>query len=260
MIRSKESVKPPSLWLTLVDPARTVAEATSILAYYPYLRSLPKGDGHPVVVFPGFIVNDWNNAPVIRYLRVQGYHATGWKRGLNLGQGLIEPSSLIRRIKRLKRREGKKLSLIGHSLGGIYAREIARLCPNEVKQVITLGTPFASNRDQASRLRQLYLTLSPHDGEEDDSLWPIAPPVPTTSIYSRTDGVVDWRVTMQEGGHAQTENIEVYSSHNGMLISPMVWYILSDRLSQSEENWLAFERSGCRKLAFPKALEASQKG
>ncbi len=158
----------------------------------------PRGDGHPVLVLPGFTAGDESTLALRRYLRCLGYHVHGWRLGRNLGfRGERWPieRKLTLRIEELYDRHRRKLSLVGWSLGGIYAREIARTMPAEVRQVITLGSPFAG-RGYGSNVRRLYelvtgRRVADHDPEvlarlEDP------PPVPSTAIFSRSDGVAHW--------------------------------------------------------------------
>ena len=218
----------------------------------PLLHQLPKGDSHPVMVIPGFAGNDHYNQPLIKFLKRQGYNATGWNRGRNFGHGLLDVDVLINRVNELYNMTEQSVSLIGHSLGGVYAREIAKLWPHEIRQVITLGSPFGGGRATASRANFLYNLLSPHKGNEDDSKWPEAPPVPTTAIYSRTDGIINWKIALQREGHSRTENIEIYSSHNGMTVNPSAWYVINDRLTQPEDDWCPFSQTmGIKQFAFP---------
>lgn len=245
------SINPPSLFLTMSEGARAFAERASLCGHLPWLRQAPRGDGHPVMIIPGFVGDDGYNKPLCRYLKRLGYHATGWNMGRNFGHGLLDPDVLIQHVNDLFNREGQAVTLIGHSLGGVYAREIARLWPHEVRQVITLGSPIGEERDAGSHANILYKLLSPHKGKDDDSLWANAPPVPTTAVYTRADGVLNWRIALQSGGHSHTENIEVYGSHTGLTVNPAVWYLLADRLAQDPDLWQPFERKSWRGLVYP---------
>lgn len=247
------SPRPPPLLWTALDAPRALFESCCLWNYFPWLSTVPKGDGHPVMVIPGFLGNDLYNRPLVTYLRKIGYHATGWKQGRNIGHGLLDPDLLTQRVKKLYGHENRKVTLVGHSLGGVYAREIAKLVPDEIRQVITLGSPFGDGRRSASRLDSIYQKVSPHKGIDDDKNWSEPPPVPTTAIYSRTDGLVDWRVTLQRSGHEQTENVEVCGSHNGLTLNPLVWLALADRLALDMNNWQPFKRRFMWQFAYPKA-------
>jgi hypothetical protein len=117
--------------------------------------------------------------------------------------------------------------------------------PDAIRQVISLGTPFGEGRDSGSNANRLYKKLNPNDGVDPElakqkETLSIAPPVPTTSIYTKGDGVVNWRTTIQNKDHHQTENIEVLGSHCGLTLNPAVWYLVADRLRYNENNWQAF--------------------
>jgi len=160
---------------------------------------------------------------------------------------------MIRRLRNLHWRTGQKISLVGWSLGGIYARELARQHPDWVRQVVTLGSPFNLS-NKANHAWRLYERLSGETIESQQLLLrqlraPL--PVPTTAVYSRTDGVVAWQTCLEDENRHQTQNIEVAGSHCGLGHNPMVLYVLADRLSQAEGAWQPFRRSGLRSLVFP---------
>jgi pimeloyl-ACP methyl ester carboxylesterase len=137
------------------------------------------------------------------------------------------------------------VTLIGWSLGGVYARELAKEMPDKVRGVITLGSPFAGPPKSTNAWR-IYELTSGRDIEREHGQFdlPTAPPVPTTSIYSRSDGIVAWQGSIQEPHHAQTENIEVIASHIGLGLNPSAWWAVADRLAQPEGKWQPFDRTG----------------
>lgn len=235
-------IAPPGKLRSASDVPRAWLEASTVALNWWWLRLLPEGDGHPVMVIPGFAGSDTYNQPLIRFLRSQGYHAVGWKQGVNLGHSHLDMRQLETRIDKLHRRENRKISLIGHSLGGIIAREAARQHPDRIRQVISLGSPIGKERDSASKLNHLYRQVNNQPGELNERDWHIAPPVPTTAIYSRHDGVLDWRVCLQSDGHSQSENVEVIGSHNGLTVNAMSWMIIAERLSAAEDNWQPFRK------------------
>jgi alpha/beta superfamily hydrolase len=220
------------------------------LAALPILRSAPAGDGHPVLVFPGLAASDISTGPLRSYLKDRNYIPHRWQQGRNFGpgNGVLEACGGL--VKRMRERYGRKVSLIGWSLGGIYAREAARTMPDDVRCVITLGTPFAGD-PRATNAWRLYEYLSGEKANSRHSLGDLskAPPVPTTSIYSRTDGIVAWQCSVQEEG-PQAENIEVEASHFGLGVNPAVLYAIADRLAQPEGSWSRFDRSGLKALIY----------
>jgi pimeloyl-ACP methyl ester carboxylesterase len=185
------------------------------------------------MVIPGFMGDDAGNGPLIRYLRGLGYIASGWRQGRNMGTAGFDQQALRAELEQLLVKGDGKVSLVGHSLGGIYAREIARREPDIVRQVITLGSPFGRGHADASHPSRFYRRLNPTDAprDRDDSLW-IPPPVPTTAIYTRGDGIVNWRTSRQEGDYAHVHNIEVLGSHIGMNVNAAVWYWIAKKLYQ----------------------------
>ena len=222
------------------------------------LHQAPRGDGHPVMVLPGMLGGDDSTLILRRFLNRLGYAALPWLQGRNTGK----PQQLdgaMRRFYRAHRASGEKISLVGQSLGGIYAREFAREFPDAVRCVITLGSPFAGPGEPMAipLAERLFETLSGRTAEEmrrrrRDHQDPRAPlGMPSTAIYSRSDGVTYWQACMnRESGLA--ENVEVRASHTGMAMNPDVLHVVADRLAQHPEQWRKFDRRlGCRRWTFP---------
>jgi pimeloyl-ACP methyl ester carboxylesterase len=228
------NLKPPNALLALSDAPRALADAACLAVAAPFLRKLPRANGRQsVMVLPGFLGSDEGNGPLIRFLRDLGYTAKGWGQGRNLGVEGFDRDELASRIEALALAGNGKVSLVGHSLGGIYAREIAREGPEWVHQVITLGSPFSGGDQQASHASRLYQRLNPQKTpRERSSSLSIPPPVPTTAIYTKADGVVNWRTSCQEGSHANVHNIEVMGSHIGLNLNAAVWYWVAKKLAQ----------------------------
>ncbi len=223
------------------------------LAAYPFMRGAPSGDGHPVLVFPGLAAGDVTTVVIRRFLRDLGYPAHAWEQGLNFGPrpGVLE--ACVERIQQLRAEHGRPVSLVGWSLGGVYARELAKMMPNDVRQVITLGSPFTGNH-KATNAWRVYQLVS-GEKEIDEARFAAlkeTPKVPTTSIYSRTDGVVAWQCSVEQET-ASSENIEVHASHVGMGMNPTALYAIADRLAQPEGEWKRFDHTahtGLKKLLF----------
>ena len=238
-------MKPPHWALALTEAPRVLVEfGAQVLLRRLLLSKLPRGDGHGVMVIPGFMGDDPFNRSLVDFLNKLGYRACGWQMGRNLGMGSLSLDELRVKLERLGR--GSKVSLIGHSLGGIYAREIARMQPHTIRQVISLGSPFGDGRDGGSHASRLHQMLNPDNRVDPNFLrlregLAIAPPVPTTSIYSKSDGVVNWRTAIQNKNHHQTQNIQVLGSHCGLTLNPSVWYLVADRLLQGETSWQPFK-------------------
>ena len=223
--------------------------AASIVAA-PWLRKLPMGDGHRVLVLPGLAANDLTTLPMRAFLKDRGYQPSPWDQGLNLGprEGVLD--ALRARVRELFNLDRKKISLVGWSLGGVYARELAKEMPAMIRCVITLGSPFAGP-PQATNAWWLFERVSGHpepDAEMQAALR-LAPPVPTTSIYSRTDGIVAWQCSLNPPGPL-AENIEVHASHIGLGLNPLAMVAIVDRLAQDPKRWQPFDTSGLRRFFF----------
>ena len=241
---------PPDRWLMLAE-GRAFTEYALGVAAAPLTLRWPRGDGHPVMTLPGLGGSDRSMRLMRRLLRSLGYFAHGWKQGLNRGRPEAE-DGLLTRVRSLYRRHGRPISLVGWSMGGLYAREVAKRAPEAVRQVITLaapftGHPFASNALTAYR----WLSRRPAAIEPRWFTLRVPPPVPTTSIYSRSDGVVHWRCTLN-APHPRTENIRVEASHFGMGHNPLVLFAIADRLAQPSDQWRPFQPEGLARHLFPK--------
>ncbi len=223
------------------------------LAAFPFLRGRADGDGHPVLVFPGLAAGDVTTVVMRRFLSNAGYAAYAWEQGLNFGPrpGVLE--ACMDKVRQLRARHGCKVSLVGWSLGGVYARELAKLMPDEVRLVISLGSPFTGS-PKATNAWRVYQLVS-GETEIDPARFAAlrqTPGVPTTSIFSRTDGVVAWQCSVEQES-ATSENIEVHASHVGMGLNPTALYAIADRLAQPEGAWKRFDRTahtGLKKLLF----------
>ncbi|NEV65185.1 alpha/beta fold hydrolase [Thiorhodococcus minor] len=241
-----------AFWLQATAPFRFALEAraglefASLFASQPFLYSAPKGDGHPVLVLPRLLGCDLSTQPLRYYLSSLGYATSPWEQGVNLGPRGGVLNGCLKRLEQVHAAHDRKVSLVGWSLGGLYAREMAKEAPELVRQVITLGTPFAGEHkpDEIWRMYEAAtgdtMGLPEQHGPLDE-----APPVPTTSIYSRSDGIVPWTASVGREG-PQTENVEVESSHLGLASSPLSLYIVADRLAQPEDSWHPFERRGIK--------------
>jgi pimeloyl-ACP methyl ester carboxylesterase len=244
-------LRPPSLLLLLAE-ARGLFELNSSLMLSPLLMRAPRSDGHPVLTLPGFLASDLSMAPMRRYLKALGYDAYAWNMGRNLGGVASKRSALRDLVGRIHEITGRKVSIVGWSLGGVYARDLALQSPEMVRSVITLGSPFA-NDIRATNATRLYEALS---GEGVDDIPEIRQaiagdlPVPATSIYSRTDGIVNWRTSVLRPS-ATAENIEVHlASHIGLGVNPAALWAVADRLAQPEGTFKQFDRSGPFAIAY----------
>src|SRR3954471_11836913 len=246
-----QKLRPPSLFLMLAE-ARGLFELNSSLLLSPLLLRAPKGDGHPVLALPGFLASDLSMAPMRRYLKELGYDTYAWNMGRNLGGVASKRVALRDLLTRIHDQTGRKVSLIGWSLGGVYERDLALQMPDMVRSVIALGSPFA-NDIRATNATRLYEALSGEavdDNPDIPQAIPGALPVPATSIYSRTDGIVNWPTSLlRPSGTA--ENIEVSSpSHIGLGVNPAALWAVADRLAQPKGEFKHFDRSGPFAIAY----------
>lgn len=244
-------LRPPGLRLLLAE-VRGIFEFNSSLLLSPLLMRAPRGDGHPVLTLPGFLASDLSMAPMRRYLRELGYDTYAWNMGRNIGGVARLRTALRERLGEIHHATGRKVSLVGWSLGGVYARDLALQAPEVVRSVVTLGSPFA-NDVRATNATPLYEALSGETvGENSELLKAIAGdlPVPATSIYSRTDGIVNWRTCLLHPSDT-AENIEVHlASHIGLGVNPAALWAVADRLAQAEGQFRQFDRSGPFAIAY----------
>ena len=248
----------PGLLLRFLE-IRAFWEHYAAFAMRPVWGAAANGDGHPVLVLPGLAAGDGSTALMRRFLRSRGYAASGWGQGINLGlrEGVLD--RVHERLDKLWIEHGRSVSLIGWSLGGLYARELAKRSPELVRLVITLGSPFTGH-PRATNAWRLYEFASGHRIDSHDFHGPMraAPPVPTTSIWSPTDGVVSWRCSV-ETRRDLAENIVVDSSHLGLGAHPATLYAIADRLAQPEGHWALFHRKGWRRLVYSDPLKRRAK-
>jgi len=207
---------------------RAGAELGAGLAALPWLRMAPRGDGHAVLVLPGLGASDDSTRMLRGFLRDRGYAAKGWGLGRNVGPRAGVERAMLETIDRMGDESGRTVSLVGWSLGGLYASALAARRPEAVRSVVTLGSP----------LHHPHAASTP------------AAAVPTTSIYSRSDEIVPWRCSVVTES-SRSENIEVLASHLGLGFHPAVLFAVSDRLAQAEGQWKPFERTGWRQFVFP---------
>ena len=247
-----QTLAPPSRTLMFLE-GRAFHELGAFIGALPLLSLAPRGDGHPVLVLPGLVASDVSTRPLRTYLKTRGYAVSGWRQGRNLGLRPGVQHAMVDLVREMSDTHGRKISLIGWSLGGLYARQLAKMMPDRVRQVITLGSPFAST-PKATNAWRVYEMASGRRADEEDGRFggtlAGAPPVPTTAIFSRTDGICAWQGCREQSSH-MAESIEVESSHCGMGHHPAAVYAVAERLAQKEGEWAPFDRSGWRSLVYP---------
>jgi pimeloyl-ACP methyl ester carboxylesterase len=242
-----ETIGPPPFALFALEQARALRELGAVGARRALRRSAPRGDGHPVLVLPGLFAGDFSTAPLRRFLRHLCYDARGWRLGINRGPAPGLRKKLEARLLHLAERHGRRVSLVGWSLGGIFARELGRTHPDRVRMVLTLGTPFRDiSATHAARLVAIRPGGRPLREAHELRAYLRQPlPVPTTSIYSRSDGIVHWQSCLEKEG-PESENVEVSCSHTGMGFHSEVLAVIADRLALPEGQWRPY-RGGERR-------------
>ena len=255
----RHDLPPPSLALLAME-FRAPFEFGALLPAWPALQRAPAGDGHTVLVFPGLSASDATTFPLRGYLATLGYVTTGWNQGFNFGPRAGVLDTARRDLRDAAQASGRKVTLIGWSLGGVYARELAKEMPDLVRGVVTLGSPFAGPVKSTNAWR-IYRLTSGHDIERDHAQAELAkaPPMPTTSVFSRSDGIVAWQGSIQHPDHPQTENIEVVASHIGIGMNASAGGAGAARLAQPEGQWRPFERTGLfglKRLIYPDPARA----
>ncbi len=233
--------KPKFIW-AITEGSRALFELASFLPYSVSRYYHKKGDGHPVLIIPGFMATDTSTVPLRSFILKLGYQVYGWGAGRNYASEEYQ-DLLIQKLDNLYEKHGEKISVIGWSLGGVFARQIAKARPNLVRQVITLGSPF-KGVTTSNNAKWMYDFITRDSGGVNPELLEDIPhpaPVPTTAIYSKEDGVVPWQLCMEEVENAIHQNVQVRGSHLGLGVNPSVLNIIADRLLYEEDNWQKFE-------------------
>jgi pimeloyl-ACP methyl ester carboxylesterase len=242
----------PSRWLMLLE-GRALLELSSLPLAMPWLMSrVPKGDGHTVLVLPGLMADDNSTIPLRRFLNSRGYQTAGWGQGPNLGPRRGVLTNLRKSLVDLHAQSGRKVSVVGWSLGGVYAREMARESPGKVRQAISLGSPLYGHPDTSSNASGLYKFVSGRNDVDPGERGDGPPPgVPMTAIFTRTDGIVGWGCSIEKKGPL-TDNIEIVgASHSGLGVHPLALFAIGDRLAQPEDGWKHFKPTGPERALYP---------
>ncbi len=252
---SNTNLHRPSLFKLALE-MRTFFEAGSFAFSYPLLQTTPKGDGHPVLVLPGFLASDFSTKLLRTFLKSRNYKAYGWSLGRNLGRH-SDPHTgcgpaIMKRLRDIHQWHGEKVTLIGWSLGGIYARELARQHPDLVRQVVSMGSPFSQNQ-RANHATKIFEKTSGYKLTDMCpkllKQMPLPPPVPSTAFYSKTDGITAWQCCLEQESET-TQNIEINCSHMGYGHHPAVMWALADRLAQPDGQWQPFKARHIEKLIY----------
>ena len=228
-----------------MEAARAGREFGLYLTNRRSLGRAPRGDGHPVLVMPGLLGGDGSTRAMRVFLRGLGYHVHAWRLGRNWGPTDRIVDGLGDRFRGLVEKHGQKITLVGHSLGGIYARELARRAPDYVRGVVTLGSPVRLGERMSSNAEPVVRALQSRYSERAKGGLPPGEihetvGVPLTAIITMTDGVVHWKTCVVEAGSLQ-ECVVVRGSHSGLIHNPAALHVVADRLAQPDGRWLPYE-------------------
>jgi pimeloyl-ACP methyl ester carboxylesterase len=240
-VSERNPAEAPPWWQTVAE-TRAAFELGAFVAASPALRLIGRGDRHPVLVLPGFTSTDISTGPLRWFLRGQGYWAHGWHLGRNLGPTRHVLTGLEERFRYVHERHHRPVSIVGWSLGGIYARMLAQRHPDMVRQVITLGSPFRMEAGDHTALDPIWNRVSSTFVPEMTRLrqdMRSELQVPSTALFTKSDGIVDWHSCVEFPGDRR-ESIEVFGSHSGLAFNPAVLIAIADRLHQSEGTWRPF--------------------
>lgn len=250
--RAGRAAKSAGLFTT--ELPRAGLELGAAVAASPLLAAARRGDGHPVLVLPGFLQSDASTSILRAYLRGLNYSVHGWQLRANVGSTDAVVRGLRRRVAALKKEHGQPVTLIGWSLGGLYAHELARHSPGSVRQVVTLGTPVRLAGRKGRAASQAFDRLASLPVAPAATLRPWREAgglrVPATSVYSRSDGIAPWK-GCRLGPGTRRENVEVYGSHLGLGHNPSVLLVLADRLAQPADSWRPFVPGPLTRWAYP---------
>jgi len=248
--QTHQALRSPSKLLLALE-SRALFEWASFAMTWPWLKKAPRGDGHPVLVLPGLVAGDHSTWPMRHFLEHLGYAAYPWEQGLNFGPRDHIIKGLVDKVRAIEKKHDSKVSLIGWSLGGAMASALSLRMPERIRSVITLGSPLTGQPKGPNALRIFELVRGfRHDDPRLMELVGGKPSVPTTAIMSKTDGIVNWRMSLASESKI-AENIEVSATHMGMGANPAVLWAIADRLAQPEGQWKPFVRSkGLRELLY----------
>jgi len=246
-------VRGPSVGLLLSEPVRGLAGFAAVPWAAAILGSAPRGDGHGVLVLPGLLASDASTAVLRRFARRLGYDVHGWNLGRNRGPTDEVLDQMPRLLSALAGRTRRPVSLVGWSLGGIYGRELARRHPDLVRQVITLGSPFALTDARQSHadgayLRRRHLHAAGRVPTREQLAAPIG--VPSTAVFSRRDGIVAWQACVEPETELH-ENVEVRCAHLGFGTDPATLWLIADRLAAPAGQHQAFRPPEALRSLYP---------
>jgi pimeloyl-ACP methyl ester carboxylesterase len=242
-----KSLPRPSLLWFLSEPGRALTELAIAVPFKSTFKNDAIGDGHPVMMLPGFMSNGASTIFLRKFIKKLGYNVIDWGLGRNLGK-VEYIDLLLESVDELYAKTNEPISLIGWSLGGVFARQIAKQRPDIIRQVITLGSPFAGIT-QPNNASWIYTLVSGGKKVKNINIdflnnLPNPASVPTTAIYTKEDGIVHWETCIEADQDEIHQNVQVRGSHIGLGVNPSVLSIIADRLKYDRNNWKYFEPKG----------------
>ena len=262
-------IRPPRLRHSIGELGRVAFEAGTSILCKRLFRTLPRGDGHSIMTIPGFMGADGSTALLRKFLVDRGYHAVPWGLGRNASDARAEnmqqfmrhraalEEKIAARVEREYESSGRKVTLVGWSLGGLYSVALAHRYPQWIRQVITLGTPFGDPRGTA--LYSVMGRIHGNQGNEpdEDSLrrWVEYTysggvlRVPVLTLYSESDGIVGAGIARCEGDPRYVTNMAVTASHVGFPFNPVVYAVVANHLVPPERRWSLCRSGSIRPLA-----------
>lgn len=252
----RADLRPPRLRHSIAEFGRVIAEMGSTAILQPLLNQLPQGDGHTIITIPGFMGADGSTSQLRRFLNKRGYKAIPWNKGRNAADQ--QPSSLdaflayresiedevAEQVRMEFQRSGRKVTLIGWSLGGLYSVALAHRFPQWIRQVITLGTPFGDPR--GTSLYNIMGRVYNNEVEVDEAAlrrWVEHTyrggelRVPVLTLFSESDGIVGAGIARCEGDPRYVTNIAVMASHVGFPFNPLVYSVIANHLVEPHQRW-----------------------
>ncbi len=240
---------------------RALFEMASLPASLPILMTAPHGDNHPVLLLPGFMGSESSLIGLELFLRSRGYAVETWGLGRNVGFHARHANALEQKIRHIHHKTGRKVSLVGWSLGGVFALYGAHQLPDCVRCVVTLGSPLTVDAGGSASppfVKAMYRLIAHPSGPSVHEMQPRARKLrerqrltmPLSCLYSLSDGVVPPQEATVDGDPALHENIRVPGSHVGLGFNAVVLWIVADRLSQAEGQWHRFAPSGPLGFAY----------
>ena len=228
------NISPPSN-IRLFNEAFSWLEFPRLFLHAPDLLTQVRGKGERVLVFPGFGAGDFSTLVLRQYLAYLGYNSAGWQQGINTGDVMVMIRTLTDAVRKQVQDTSAPVILVGWSLGGYLAREVARELPDHVSQVLTMGSPIIGGpkytrvaalfKDNGVSLDMIEQAIAARDTQLLQ--------LPITNIYSKNDGVVAWEACIDHKS-PDVEHFEVRSSHLGLGISADVFRIIARQLSKNQ--------------------------